>query len=236
MILSPTCSSSDPAESVPMNSIVTQPDDKETGKQVIVNNYYISDKEEGWKQVKASKISPDSSRNYTQNRISKITSNKATMEIPNNQFTTNSDESLVHAKENTKVRSKAGLNTQVIEDPKRYHAEEAEVQNTAPPTTENHSHPPPMRQGENSQITVMLDCIRQLQLTLQQHVLINSKKSKYQMSQNADLFLEMIKGQNRRDLDSAVMAIPTFTGEEPKKCLDWINRIKNICSQAGQSL
>ena len=56
------------------------------------------------------------------------------------------------------------------------------------------------------------------------------------MSQNADLFLEMIKGQNRRDLDPAVMAIPTFTGEEPEKCLDWINRIKNVCSQAGCSL
>ena len=46
----------------------------------------------------------------------------------------------------------------------------------------------------------------------------------------------MIKGQKRRDLDPAVMAIPTFTGEEPEKCLDWINRIKNICSQAGWSL
>ena len=52
------------------------------------------------------------------------------------------------------------------------------------------------------------------------------------MSQNADLFTEMIKVQKRRDLDPAVMAIPTFTGQEPEKCLDWINRIKNICSQA----
>ena len=32
------------------------------------------------------------------------------------------------------------------------------------------------------------------------------------------------------------MAIPTFMGKEPEKCLDWINRIKNICSQAGHSL
>ena len=56
------------------------------------------------------------------------------------------------------------------------------------------------------------------------------------MSQNADLFTEMIKVQNRRDLDPVVMAIPTFTGKEPKKCLDWINRIRNICSQAGHSL
>ena len=131
---------------------------------------------------------------------------------------------------------KVTLNTQVIKDPKRYHMEEAEVQSTAPPTTENHSHPPPMRQGENSETAIMMDCICQLQLTLQQHILTNSKQSKYQMSQNADLFVEMIKGQNRRGLDTTVMAIPIFTGEEPEKCLDSINRIKNICSQAGWSL
>ena len=82
----------------------------------------------------------------------------------------------------------------------------------------------------------MLDCIRQLQLTLKEHVLLNSKQAEYQMSQNADLFSEMIRGQTRRDLELAMMAIPTFTGEEPEKCLDWINRIKNICSQAGCSL
>ena len=82
----------------------------------------------------------------------------------------------------------------------------------------------------------MLDCIRQLQLTVQQHVLTNSKKAEYHMSQNTDLFTEMARGQKRRDLDPAIMAIPTFTGQEPEKCLDWINRIKNICSQTGHSL
>ena len=46
----------------------------------------------------------------------------------------------------------------------------------------------------------------------------------------------MIKGQARRDLDPAMMAIPIFTGEEAEKCLDWINRIKNVCSQAGRLL
>ena len=56
------------------------------------------------------------------------------------------------------------------------------------------------------------------------------------MSQNADLFTEMARGQKRRDLDPAVMAIPTFTGQEPEKCLDWIKRIKNICNQVGRSL
>ena len=78
----------------------------------------------------------------------------------------------------------------------------------APPTTGNYNHPYPHEARRKLRTTAMLDCIRQLQLTLQQHILINSKQSEYQMSQNADLFSEMIKGQNRRDLDPAVMAIP----------------------------
>ena len=105
-----------------------------------------------------------------------------------------------------------------------------------PPTTERYSHPPPTRTEGSAETAALLDCIRQLQLTLKKRVLLNSKQAEYQMSQNTDLFSEMIKGQNRRDLDPAVMAIPTFTAEEPEKCLDWFNRIKNICSQAGQSL
>ena len=103
----------------------------------------------------------------------------------------------------------------------------------APIPVHNFNYPPPVRPTQTSETTAMLDCICQLQLMLQQHILTNSKQTEYHMSQNADLFAEMIKVQNRRDLDPAVMAIPTFTGNEPEKCLDWINRIKNICSQAG---
>ena len=106
----------------------------------------------------------------------------------------------------------------------------------SPPPTYNPNYPPPARPTGNQENAAMLDCICQLQLTVQQHVLTNSKQAEYHMSQNADLFTEMTKGQKRRDLDPAVMAIPTFTGQEPEKCLDWINRIKNICSQAGHSL
>ena len=102
----------------------------------------------------------------------------------------------------------------------------------APPPVHNFNYPPPVRLTQTSETTVMLDCICQLQLTLQQHVLTNSKQAEYHMSQNADLFTEMIRGQNRRDLDPAIMAIPTFTGKEPEKCLDWVNRIRNICDQS----
>ena len=56
MIPSSTCSASDPTENVPTNSLAIQWGDKEE-RQVIVNNYYIRDKAEGWKQVKQSKIS-----------------------------------------------------------------------------------------------------------------------------------------------------------------------------------
>ena len=106
----------------------------------------------------------------------------------------------------------------------------------SPPSTYNPNYPPPNRYSGNQDTVAMLDCIRQLQLTVQQHILTNSKQAEYHMSQNADLFMEMAKGQRRRDLDFAVMAIPTFTGQEPEKCLDWINRIRNICNQAGHSL
>ena len=58
----------DPIESGPVNSIVTQPSDREVEelevkqatrqkeKQVIVNNYYISDKERSWKQLAEGEI------------------------------------------------------------------------------------------------------------------------------------------------------------------------------------
>ena len=106
----------------------------------------------------------------------------------------------------------------------------------SPPPTYNPIYLPPARYLGNQNTAAMLDCICQLQLTVKQHVLTNSKQAEYHMSQNADLFTEMARGQKRRDLDPAIMAIPTFTGQEPEKCLDWINRIKNICSQAGRSL
>ena len=65
----------------------------------------------------------------------------------------------------------------------------------------------------NTETTAMLECIRQLQLTLKEHVLLNSKQAEYQMTQNVDLFSQMIRGQTRRDLEPVMMAFPMFTGE-----------------------
>ena len=54
--------------------------------------------------------------------------------------------------------------------------------------------------------------------------------------QSNNLFQELVKGLNRRDLDPALMSIPTFTGDDSSQCLDWITRIKNVCVQSGCSL
>ena len=236
MIPLSTCSSSDLTENVPINSLATQWGDKEMEKQVIVNNYYIRDKEEGWKQVKQGEISPNTSRTHTQTKSSEISPNETKLEVTTNKISKTLEEPLMHIRKDTEVRPRGGPNTRVIKDQQRFHSEGPEVQNTAPPTTECYNHSPPTRTEGSTETAAMLDYIHQLQLTLKEHVLLNSKQAEYQMSQNADLFLEMIKGQTRRDFDPTVMAIPTFTGEEPEKCLDWINRIRNICSQAGRSL
>ena len=235
MIPSSTCSTSDPTENLPTNSLATQWGDKEE-KQVIVNNNYIRDKAEGWRHVKQGKISPNTSRSHTQIKSSEILPNETTLEVTTNEGSKTLEEPFMHIRENTEVRPRGGPNTRTIKEQQRFHAEGPEVQNTAPPPTECYNHPPPTRSEGNTETAAMLDCIRQLQLTLKEHVLLNSKQATYQMSQNADLFSEMIKGQTRRELDPAMMAIPTFTGEEPAKCLDWINRIKNVCNQAGHSL
>ena len=222
MIPSSTGSSIDPIESVPANSLATQPGyeetegmmhkSKEIEKPTVIYNYYISDKEAGWKQLRNGEIPPSELMRDTQKTFSEISPNKTQNE---NQW---------------------DKKEQVKQDAIHYHLEEGEKQNMSPPSTVNLNYPPPARYAGNLETSTMLDCIHQLQLTLQQHVMTNSKQTEYHMSQNADLFAEMIQVQKRRDLDPAVMAIPTFTGQEPEKCLDWINRIKNICSQAGRPL
>ena len=48
----------------------------------------------------------------------------------------------------------------------------------------------------------------------------------------------MIKAQEKRDLDPALMVIPTFLGQatDRPQCLDWVSRVKNVCDQSGCSL
>ena len=64
---------------------------------------------------------------------------------------------------------------------------------------------------------------------------LSARRSEYNMQQNTKMMDQFIKAQDRRDLDPALMDIPTFTGEDPEKCLEWVTRIKNVCNQSGRS-
>ena len=89
MIPSSICSSVDPVDSAPVNSLVSQSSKRgiergelkqgpmEKEKQVIVNNYYISDRKEGWKQLEKGEILPNTLKGKTQRNSSKILPEKS---------------------------------------------------------------------------------------------------------------------------------------------------------------
>ena len=89
-------------------------------------------------------------------------------------------------------------------------------------------------QVTNSEI---LKSIQSITEVMQQQLLLNSKMTEQGIVQTASLFQEMIKAQEKRDLDPALLAIPTFSGEakDRPQCLDWVSRVKNVCDQSGRS-
>ena len=72
---------------------------------------------------------------------------------------------------------------------------------------------------------------------MQQQLLLNSKTTEQGIVQTASLFQEMIKAQEKRDLDPVLLAIATFSGEakDRPQCLDRVSRVKNVCDQSGHS-
>ena len=89
-------------------------------------------------------------------------------------------------------------------------------------------------QVTNSEI---LKSIQSITEVMQQQLLLNSKTTKQGIVQTASLFQEMIKAQEKRDLDPVLLVIPTFLGEakDRPQCLDWVSRVKNLCDQSGRS-
>ena len=100
----------------------------------------------------------------------------------------------------------------------------------------NQVHPTEVNSGQvtNSEI---LKSIQSIMEVMQQQLLLNSKTTEHGIVQTASLFQEMIKAQEKRDLDPALLAIPTFLGEakDRPQCLDWVSRVKNVCDQSGRS-
>ena len=89
-------------------------------------------------------------------------------------------------------------------------------------------------QVTNSEI---LKSIQSITEVMQQQLLLNSKTTEHSIVQTASLFQEMIKAQEKRDLDPVLLTIPTFSGEakDRPQCLDWVSRVKNVCDQSGCS-
>ena len=106
-----------------------------------------------------------------------------------------------------------------------------------PPTIQNNTLP----QGQSEMNTsghaenAILKVIERMTDTMEQQMKLSATRSEYNMQQNTKVMDQFIKAQDRRDLDPAPMDIPTFTGEEPERCLEWITRIKNVCRQSGRS-
>ena len=86
----------------------------------------------------------------------------------------------------------------------------------------------------NSEI---LKSIQSITEVMQQQLLLNSKTTEQGIVQMANLSQEMIKAQEKRDLDPALLTIPIFSGEakDRPQCLDWVSRVKNVCDQSGCS-
>ena len=102
-----------------------------------------------------------------------------------------------------------------------------------------HHQPHQMEVTSPGQVTnsEILKSIQSITEVMQQQLLLNSKTTEQGIVQTANLFQEMIKAQEKRDLDPALLAIPTFSGEtsDRPQCLDWVSRVKNVCDQSGRS-
>ena len=109
---------------------------------------------------------------------------------------------------------------------------------TVPPPT---VQPPPavvqILQGGHQQATSqrLEENLMRVIETMEKQMRLNTTKSEYNMTQNTRMMDQLIKAQDRRDLDPALMDIPTFSGDQPEKCLEWVTRIRNVCRQSGRS-
>ena len=99
------------------------------------------------------------------------------------------------------------------------------------PTTGPLTPQTPCKQEESA----ILRVIEKMTETMDQQMKLSATRADYNIQQNTKMMEQFIRAQDRRDLDPALMDIPTFTGEEPEKCLEWITRIKNVCRQSGRS-
>ena len=88
--------------------------------------------------------------------------------------------------------------------------------------------------GDRGDSTI-LKVMEKMTEAMDQQMRLSATRADYNMQQNTKIMDQFIRAQDRRDLDPALMDIPTFTGENSEKCLEWVTRIKNVCRQSGRS-
>ena len=110
------------------------------------------------------------------------------------------------------------------------------VQPSAPPMP-SHAMTPnaPSTITKSSRDVDILESIRDITKVLDGHIKLSAWNAEENTIQNATLLQQFIKSQDKRALDPALMAIPTFSGNDRTKCLDWISRVRNVCKQSGQN-
>ena len=110
------------------------------------------------------------------------------------------------------------------------------VQPSAPPMPSQVTtpHTLPATQKPPREIDI-LESIRDIPKVLDGHIKLSARNAEENTIQNATLLQQFIKSQDKRTLDPALMAIPTFSGSNRTKCLDWISRVKNVCKQSGRN-
>ena len=101
-----------------------------------------------------------------------------------------------------------------------------------PPPIMAQTPPPKCSDPEESTILKVMERMTE---TMAQQMKLSARQADYNIQQNTKIMDQFIRAQDRRDLDPALMDIPTFTGQEPEKCLELITRIRNVCIQSGRS-
>ena len=128
----------------------------------------------------------------------------------------------------------------------RSHGLEGPNETTTPNLPDVSQPPPPIhRTFEESRVgpvsscsskdTEILESIRDITKVMENQIRLSNRNSEEGAIQSATLLQQFIKSQQERALDPALMAIPTFTGNDRTKCLDWASRVKNVCQQSGRS-
>ena len=108
------------------------------------------------------------------------------------------------------------------------------VQPSAPPMPSQVMAPnTPSTTEKSSREIEILESIRDITKVLGSHIKLSTRNAEENTIQNAMLLQQFIKSQDKRALDPALMAIPTFSGKDRTKCLDWLSRVRNVCKQSG---